>query len=513
MHYKRKLTGILLLCVFLLMLCLTGCRKDQKVYDSLEELNNKNITVATWNGAATENALQRALPEANKINIDTISVLIATLRGNKIDAVFTSKVFFDTFPDKTGLKTIECDIEEGDYGFFFAQTDKGEKLRDEMNEFIVKAKDSGLYEELDRLWLGEEVIGRPIGTGSDDPDAPELIFAVEYESPPFGYVENNQCGGYDVDYAERFCKEYGYKLKVVGLPFTMIASGDTNGEYDFAGGALQIDEELKQSRVISDPHFSTPYILVVRDTVEKEKLFTSLKEGIYRTLITDGRWKMYVSGLLSTLFITVISALAGTLLGFIIYLIDINTGKVFRKIANGIFTIVDITPVVVLLMIFYHIIFKGLNISGRNVSTIVFTLIITSIVYKLMSASVNTIDRGQREAAIALGCTPTLAFFKVVMPQAMRHFIPIYKSELISLIKLTSVVGYIAVQDLTKTSDIIRGRTFDAFFPLFTAAVIYIILALLMIALVNLIFRKTDPKARSREKILKSLGEGKEAAK
>ena len=512
MRNRRKRTGILLLGILLLPLCFTGCRKNQKVYESIEELNHQNITVATWNGAATENALKAALPEAKMINLDTISVLIATLRGNKIDAVFTSKVFFDTFPDKAGLKTFECDIEEGGYGYFFAQTDKGKKLRDEMNEFIKKAETSGLYEELERLWLGEEVIGRPIGTGSEDPDAPELIFAVEYESPPFGYMENNQCLGYDTDFAECFCKEYGYRLKVVGLPFSMIASGDMNGEYDFAGGALQIDEELKQSRVISDPHYSTPYVLVVRDTAEKEKLFSSLKEGIYRTLITENRWKMYVSGLFSTLFITVISALAGTLLGFIIYLIDINSGKVFRKIANGIFTVVDITPVVVLLMIFYHIIFKGLNVSGRNISTVVFTLIITSIVYKLMSASVNTIDQGQREAAIALGCTPTQAFFRVVMPQAMRHFIPIYKGELISLIKLTSVVGYIAVQDLTKTSDIIRSRTFDAFFPLFIAAVIYIVLALLMIALVNLIFRKTDPKARSQEKILAGLVERKEAA-
>jgi polar amino acid transport system substrate-binding protein len=68
----------------------------------------------------------------------------------------------------------------------------------------------------------------------------------------------------------------------------------------------------------------------------------------------------------------------------------------------------------------------------------------------------------------------------VVLPQALKNVIPVYKGEVISLLKMTAIVGYIAVVDLTKASDLIRSRTFDAFFPLILVAVIYFLLAWLL---------------------------------
>ena len=68
-------------------------------------------------------------------------------------------------------------------------------------------------------------------------------------------------------------------------------------------------------------------------------------------------------------------------------------------------------------------------------------------------------------------------FVYIVLPQALRRVYPVFKGELIALIKLTSIVGYIAVQDLTKASDLIRSRTFDAFFPLIVISIIYFLLA------------------------------------
>lgn len=508
---KSILIGWIFLCLMTLML--SGCAGQDQDLSSLSQLNDKSVTIATWSSVATDNAMKEHFPKANKRLIDTISVLITNLKGNKIDAVLTSRIFYDTFPNKSGLKVIEGDLGCGEYGFFFAQTEKGKKLRDEMNEFIVKANESGLTTQLEEIWLGETVIGRPIGKGSLDPDAPAVVFAFEYETPPFGYIENNTSLGFDVDFAECFCEEYGYRFKPVGLPFSMIASGDLTGEYDFAGGALEIDDDMKASKILSEPHFISPFIVVVRDSETQTSLFSSAGESLRRTLLENGRWKMYLRGLLSTLLITALSAAAGTLLGFLVYLIDINAGKAFHKTVGALFTVIHITPIVVLLMIFYHVIFHGVHISGTLVSAIVFTLMMTGTVYELMVSSVGAIDRGQREAAIALGCTPSQAFFRVVLPQALRHFLPLYKGEMINLVKLTSVVGYIAVQDLTKVSDIIRSQTFDAFFPLFSAAVIYILLALLMIWLVNLLFRKTDPRNRSREKIVPAVSGGKEAAK
>jgi polar amino acid transport system substrate-binding protein len=80
----------------------------------------------------------------------------------------------------------------------------------------------------------------------------------------------------------------------------------------------------------------------------------------------------------------------------------------------------------------------------------------------------------------------------------VRRILPVYKGEFISLVKMTSIVGYIAVQDLTKASDIIRSRTFDAFFPLVLVAVLYFLIAWGLGQGLDHLERRLDPKRRRR---------------
>ena len=119
-------------------------------------------------------------------------------------------------------------------------------------------------------------------------------------------------------------------------------------------------------------------------------------------------------------------------------------------------------------------------------------------VYKRQRTGIDAVDRGQIEAANALGFTKTKTFWKITFPQAARHFLPIFKGEFISMVKMTSVVGYIAIQDLTKVSDIIRSRTLEAFFPLIATAVIYFIVANILTMLLSRLEISLDPKRRKR---------------
>ena len=91
------------------------------------------------------------------------------------------------------------------------------------------------------------------------------------------------------------------------------------------------------------------------------------------------------------------------------------------------------------------------------------------------------------------------------MEQAVPHFLPSFKGEVVSLIKATAIVGYIAVQDLTKMGDIVRGRTYEAFFPLIAVAVIYFILGGLLTFTVGRIEKLINPKRRKRKDILKGV--------
>ena len=134
-----------------------------------------------------------------------------------------------------------------------------------------------------------------------------------------------------------------------------------------------------------------------------------------------------------------------------------------------------------------------------------FTLVFGAAMYGMLRAGVGAIPKGQTEAAYALGYGNTRAFFRVILPQAVPHFLPAYKGEITALIKATAVVGYIAVQDLTKMGDIVRGRTYEAFFPLIAVAVIYFILAAALTYLVNRLEILINPRRRRKEDILKGV--------
>jgi len=147
-------------------------------------------------------------------------------------------------------------------------------------------------------------------------------------------------------------------------------------------------------------------------------------------------------------------------------------------------------------MILYYVIFGRSGLSAVWVAVIGFTLNFGAYTSEIMRSGIDSIDGGQREAALALGYTENRAFFKFIFPQAALRQFPVYRGEVITLLKSTSVVGYIAIQDVTKISDIIRSRTYEAFFPLIVTAVIYFILAWILSLILKLVLRCIDPKRK-----------------
>ena len=111
--------------------------------------------------------------------------------------------------------------------------------------------------------------------------------------------------------------------------------------------------------------------------------------------------------------------------------------------------------------------------------------------------------RAQRK--LALGYTENSSFLRIVFPQSLRYILPGYKSAIVSLIKDTAIVGYIAVQDLARVGDIIRSRTYEAFFPLIVTAVIYYLMARGLEVLINLIDFSSDPRRKEKDPILKGV--------
>ena len=215
-----------------------------------------------------------------------------------------------------------------------------------------------------------------------------------------------------------------------------------------------------------------------------------LKSSFISNFIDDNRWRYITDGLKITLLVTVFAVLIGVVLGFLIAIVRTThdkTGKL--KILNAIckvyLTVIRGTPVVVQLMIIYFIIFGSVDISKVVVAIVAFGINSGAYVAEIFRSGIMSIDNGQFEAGRSLGFNYAQTMMYIVMPQAFKNVLPTLCNEFISLLKETSVSGYIALQDLTKGGDIIRSRTYDAFMPLIAVALIY--LAMVMIFTLSLI--------------------------
>lgn len=220
-----------------------------------------------------------------------------------------------------------------------------------------------------------------------------------------------------------------------------------------------------------------------------------LKNEFILNFIEDNRWKYIADGLKITLIVTIFAVLIGVLLGFLIAIVRTThdkTGKL--KILNGIckvyLTVIRGTPVVVQLMIIYFIIFGSVDISKVLVAIIAFGINSGAYVAEIFRSGIMSIDNGQFEAGRSLGFNYAQTMMYIVMPQAFKNVLPTLCNEFISLLKETSVSGYIALQDLTKGGDIIRSRTYDAFMPLIAVALIYLAMVMIFTKLVSLLERR-----------------------
>ena len=146
-------------------------------------------------------------------------------------------------------------------------------------------------------------------------------------------------------------------------------------------------------------------------------------------------------------------------------------------------------------MLMYYVIMAPLEATGIVVAIVTFGMNTAAYIGEMLRTAIQGIDRGQTEAGLALGYTPRQTFIKIVLPQVVKAVMPVYQGEIISLLKGTSIVGYIAVADMTRASDLIRSRTFDAFFPLILTAIIYFFMAWLIGRLLTALVKKERMKA------------------
>lgn len=213
--------------------------------------------------------------------------------------------------------------------------------------------------------------------------------------------------------------------------------------------------------------------------------------------INDECYLLVLEGLRNTVLIAVLGLLIGIVIGTLIAVVRVmpkykRLPRILEGIASVYVAFFRGTPLVVQLLLGYYVFLPLMNLHLSSLVTCVIIFGLNSGAYasEIMRAGIASVDKGQLEAARALGMGYWVSMWKAVLPQAVKNILPTLGNELISLIKETSVVSFVAALDLYKAFQKIGGQNYEYVVPYLVMACVYIVLVLFVSALIKLMERR-----------------------
>jgi len=487
-----------------------GATNDGAKITSVDNLKDKRIGVLL--GSVHDTYMTKTYPHTTILQYKSPSDIVLAVKSGKIDAaMYTYETLLEIMRGDPELAMVGKSLFAVPIGIGFNKSNSD--LREKFNAFLRQIKENGVYDDMVSRWIikGDHRMPDIKNTASN---GTLVVGMVSDKGLPFTIVKDNKLIGFDIELSERFAAYLGKELKQQDMEFgSLIAAASTN-KIDMITSTLMITEERKKQIAFSDPYYDMGASLFAlkkncaapdapAGNKDSEATSASFLKGIANSfqsnIIQENRYLLILDGLKTTVVISVLATIFGTLLGGVICFMRMSKKAVLRLPARIYISILRGTPVLVLLMLIFYVVFASVNISPVLVAVIAFGMNFAAYVAEIFRTGIDGVDKGQTEAGIAMGFTRVKTFIFIVLPQTVRRILPIYKGEFISLVKMTSIVGYIAVQDLTKASDIIRSRTFDAFFPLVMIAVLYFLISWILLQSLEYLERRTDPKLHRRK--------------
>lgn len=206
------------------------------------------------------------------------------------------------------------------------------------------------------------------------------------------------------------------------------------------------------------------------------ELIEYIKKAIYINLIYEDRYELILSGLKATLILTIVSFVAGTLLGMAFCAGKGSRNRVVRTVYRLFTQLMVKLPPLVLLMIFAYLIFVNSSLTPVAIAVVTFTLKCASHLAEMFRTAVDSVSPGEVEAARTLGYSRRQAFFRVVFPQALHQVMPLYKTQFVLTMQDTSVVSLLAIEDMSRAVTVISSRTMDPVVALVITSIVYLLL-------------------------------------
>jgi len=468
---------------------------------SVADLKDKRIGVLV--GSAHDTYATKNYPDATILQYKSPADVALAVKTGKVDAaLFDAEPLREIMRQDDSLGLLGDSLFDFDVGVGFNKDNQ--PLRDQFNRFLAEIKQNGVYGDMVRRWMEQRDTRMPVIENAKSNGV--LVVGTSDVGLPFTAVKDNRLVGFDIELCERFAASLGKEVKFSNMDFGSLIAAVSTGKVDLIASSIYVTEERKKQIDFSDPYYEMgtnvfalkKNIAAFDDSGEAKgrsmPLLTRIANSFYSNIILENRYLLIWDGLKTTVIISIFSTFFGTLLGALICFMRMSKRTVLNLPARLYINILRGMPVLVLLMLIFYVVFASVDINPVLVAIIAFGMNFAAYVSEIFRSGIEGIDKGQTEAGIAMGFTQFKTFVYIVLPQTVHRILPVFKGEFISLVKMTSIVGYIAVQDLTKASDIIRSRTFDAFFPLVMVAILYFLIAWVLMLALEYLERMTDPK-------------------
>jgi polar amino acid transport system substrate-binding protein len=459
-------------------------------------------------GSAHEAWVVKNLPEATLRTYKTVADVNLALGQGKVQAALydgdTLKVLIREDP---AVGRLADPVFAFGVGVGFHK--ESSELRQQFDAFVAELRQNGTYDDMVRRWIDEGNTVLP--DIANRADRGVLNAGVSDVGLPFIAVQDNRLVGFDIELLTRFAAQQRRELRFSNMDFGSLVAAAASRRVDLICSSIFITPERQREVDFSQPYYRMETLVGVLKsnltaTADSPSEVTPppaprtwgerLVASFQSNLIAEQRYRLILDGLGTTILISFLSVLLGTLLGCVFCLLRMSRQPWLEWPARAYIALLRGSPVLVVLMLVYYVVFASVDLNPVVAAVLAFGMNFGAYVAEIFRSGIEGVDRGQTEAGLAMGFTPVATFRHIVLPQMLRRILPVYKGEVISLVKMTSIVGYIAVQDLTKASDIIRSRTFDAFFPLLLVALLYFLLSWVVSALLDRVQLWIDPQSR-----------------
>jgi len=503
MKYKTVASlRVLLVLVMVLSMSLSCKPKEEKQPETITEITDlAGKTVAVLSGSVQDILLSKACPDAVCMRFDKEADSYAAVDKGKADAALASSIsWIMAQKEYQGIEKVGDDTEPIPMGFAFNKNQS--ELREKFNAFLEEYLAQGKLDEAINAWIDPESDRKMPNPSQVDGSNGTLRFATSTICPPFDYIKNGEISGVEAEIMALFAISQNMKWEFVDVVFSGIIPLIQSGKADIGACIMCITPERSESVDFSIQWGAESSILLVRKNLgtavagEPTGFGSSIKNSLYKNLVKEDRYKLLLEGLWNTIIISMLAALLGTILGIILCYASTRKNKFVSGATNGFIEFMRCMPQVVFLMLMFYVVFGKSEVNGLWVAVIAFALCFGAYTSVIFRSAVQSIDKGQTEAALSMGFNKLKAFWHVVLPQTVQRALPVYKGEFIGLVKATSIVGYIAVFDLTKAGDVIRSRTYEAFFPLILITIIYFLVIWAMTAILKYVEKKTMPSRK-----------------